>query len=285
MPERVCIFCRKELLDRSKEHIIPQWIIEERGLAGIRFRRVVSDFSGNRIDERSEQTIGSLLEGRVCARCNKGWMSSLEVKVKPILSTLWSEPLEVINLSSKDRRLLATWVTKTAYVINRSSNYHQLVSNKHCCDLYKTQTPPHSVRVFVGCSPFETEIDIYETRSWNSSTRRGTAPEVLTDRCQYSYKIGFQIGYLALMCAYYDHVDSGVCSLKDFHRSIWGRCVAQTVIESWPDEPNSSQEWLASWVHTLEAIDRHYDGGRIESFVHFSSRTPINRRPPEEPKL
>jgi hypothetical protein len=58
---------------------------------------------------KPEQTVNS-----VCARCNNGWMSELENRVKPIVEALFSE--EPVTLKSDDQATLALWSVKNAMV-------------------------------------------------------------------------------------------------------------------------------------------------------------------------
>ena len=104
---RACIFCGSES-DLNREDLWPKWLVKV----------VVQDRPSE-----IERTIGSedsphvyrgkWLKGRgVCAPCNSGWMSNLEVSVKPIL-----EPAIFDSPSSLDyvQQLgIAIWTLKTA---------------------------------------------------------------------------------------------------------------------------------------------------------------------------
>lgn len=62
-----------------------------------------------------------LVAGGVCARCNNGWMSDLEAKLKPLLIS----PPDKLD-KYEDVEALTRWFCKTAIVINASMPYRLL---------------------------------------------------------------------------------------------------------------------------------------------------------------
>jgi hypothetical protein len=66
--------------------------------------------------------ISSVLAGEVCARCNNGWMSTLETEVAPVLTA--SRRRGVV--SDADALVLARWFTKTAVALNVSMPFRLL---------------------------------------------------------------------------------------------------------------------------------------------------------------
>jgi hypothetical protein len=71
-------------------------------------------------------SIESLVLGGVCAKCNNGWMSKLEVEVRPVLAALWGSYRPTI-LSSKQCYTLAKWTFKTAAAANYASDYKKII--------------------------------------------------------------------------------------------------------------------------------------------------------------
>ena len=106
---RVCIFCPNRA--STKEDAWPLWLM----------RLLFGGASGTIEGERSSHPVGPWRAVRpglkvkvVCARCNNGWMSELENRVKPIVETLCRE--ESAALSAADQETLAVWSVKTAMV-------------------------------------------------------------------------------------------------------------------------------------------------------------------------
>lgn len=62
-------------------------------------------------------------EGRICARCNNGWMSGLEQSCQGILLDMIRGRRQPGQLSETECLLVARWAAKTAYVLNSSANF------------------------------------------------------------------------------------------------------------------------------------------------------------------
>lgn len=61
--------------------------------------------------------------GEVCEACNGGWLSGLEVLVRPILFPSGGRTI----LSDDHQQVLAHWFIKTAVVLNTSQNYRLMM--------------------------------------------------------------------------------------------------------------------------------------------------------------
>lgn len=95
-----------------------------------------------------EHSIESLVLGGVCAKCNNGWMSKLEVEVRPVLEALWGSYRPTI-LSSKQCYTLAKWTFKTAAVANYASDYKKIIPRAQLRQFYAD-----------GCLPANATVDI-----------------------------------------------------------------------------------------------------------------------------
>ena len=104
---RSCIFCDNR--PSTKEDAWPLWLIR---LLRTGPGRIDGERGGRRFVWRVVEP--GLKVKFVCARCNNGWMSDLENRVKPIIETLVGE--ERVTLSSVDQATLATWAVKNAMV-------------------------------------------------------------------------------------------------------------------------------------------------------------------------
>ncbi len=127
---KICVFCGHPVQDpstkreRAREHVFPAWALEEFGVT-----RDAIEFSvleASREDRASLQTtiqepvrkfdLNNFLLGAVCSVCNNGWMSRLETRVRPNLRLLIGDASAT---AFDDRRALAKWALKTAYVLWR----------------------------------------------------------------------------------------------------------------------------------------------------------------------
>lgn len=124
-PVPFCWFCDRTEGTRSKEHIFPQWLLRHHDAMDERVHpiRVSLPLGGVVASERGERPLRAHFNGEVCAVCNNGWMSALEVAATPILT------LDPRNgpISSDDALTLARWFAKTAVNLNVSQPFRLLV--------------------------------------------------------------------------------------------------------------------------------------------------------------
>lgn len=95
---------------------------------------------GSLRDQRAHP-LKAMVLGHVCAGCNNGWMSELEVTARPTLLDLASGHLLVSELSRQQRVVVARWALKTAVALNRSSNFHQLATAEQAAATRTDQLP------------------------------------------------------------------------------------------------------------------------------------------------
>ncbi|RWK51070.1 MAG: hypothetical protein E5X54_32995 [Mesorhizobium sp.] len=209
--EKICVFCRNPVRDlhtgrtRSREHVFPFWALK--GLSAVRdlieFSRMEAISADGMTAQLSEQTsirrldLNNFLLGDVCSKCNNGWMSALEARMKPILAKLTAK----VALPMAEREVLAKWAMKTAYVLScyldppvgriPAKHGHQLVGD--------TFTLPKGVAVFYRYAA--------DTRIWFSIsltlTVQGTDEEAVRRRYQNAYKVLLQLGAVQFMVMFY----------------------------------------------------------------------------------
>lgn len=110
-----CFFCARDA-KLTREHVIPRWL---RGpLADTpRWEKDMwyrTEFSMDSSPALQQRRTDQILR-RVCGSCNSGWMSDLEVEVRPLLEPLIAG--EVLVVSGSDQELLRRWALKTAAVL------------------------------------------------------------------------------------------------------------------------------------------------------------------------
>lgn len=113
-----CVFCGIELTknNRSREHVIPRWVQEVRGLSAEILSAGFGDAISVTIERRMD--MNSFLAGQVCARCNNGWMNELENHTRDLLVRLLGAKVEPEALSEEESLQLAKWTVKTAIACN-----------------------------------------------------------------------------------------------------------------------------------------------------------------------
>lgn len=113
-----CIFCgvflgtpgSQQSDSRTREHIFARWYRDN-----VRHNKIKLFTSDGTTDTLHRQpALESFVNSAVCARCNSGWMSSLETQVEPIFEKLKND--EDAQLSPQEVEALARWTGKTAIV-------------------------------------------------------------------------------------------------------------------------------------------------------------------------
>jgi hypothetical protein len=105
-----CIFCGLGDRPMTREHVFAQWLIRKVHGARLIPSDVAIDASAG-ADERIAR-----LTVRVCAVCNAGWMSSLEVSFRQLVFGR----ARAGALHAPDRTTLSRWFTKTAILVARA---------------------------------------------------------------------------------------------------------------------------------------------------------------------
>ncbi len=119
-----CVFCENGKSFKGKEHVFPKWLLEE-----LNYKTKTQPFfetEFNKIDDfkvdsesnlRAKFNFDNFRSPYVCENCNKGWMSNLEGKIKPILVPLIHGHKDLENLTKPEKLLIARWAVKTTCVI------------------------------------------------------------------------------------------------------------------------------------------------------------------------
>jgi len=128
-----CVLCLRTNRPMTREHIFAQWLIRQ--------------VHGARLVPSGTPSIPALRIARViapvCAECNAGWMSGLEVSFRRIL---FARPRSGV-LQPPDRIALSRWFTKTA-VLLAYAHRGALAAVSHGAQL--VTGVPDDVEVFVG---------------------------------------------------------------------------------------------------------------------------------------
>ena len=134
------MFCAQRLDDRAKEHVIPLWLQQYLGITDDQLALIVAETETNRVSNRRQLALDQHLEGRICASCNNGWMSTLENETAPLLKSLLSWEKDISSLDLRHRLLFARWAVKTAFMMNSASAVDRRVPAEHFRELYRSPT-------------------------------------------------------------------------------------------------------------------------------------------------
>src|SRR5690349_14272439 len=112
-----CLFCGRLDRQMTREHVFARWLTQRVGAAGA--ARVIAE---------------------VCADCNAGWMSALEVGFRRLLTGSRAGPI-----LAPDRTILSRWFTKTAILLAHARGATLVDAN---ADVIRAM--PDGVEVFIA---------------------------------------------------------------------------------------------------------------------------------------
>jgi hypothetical protein len=104
-----CVFCGGKPL--TLEHVWPQWLANT-----LPWERTVTYRDALRNGEW-EAPLFSLKVRRVCASCNSGWMSELEIAAKRMVTELIMQPPGYILIPPYQQKIVALWALKTSMML------------------------------------------------------------------------------------------------------------------------------------------------------------------------
>lgn len=120
-----CYFCDGIGVIDSEEHILPQWLFAELGMADQSFHsRNMS--RGQVLFDRGEIPARNFVAKGICQNCNNGWMSQTEANFQPFIR----DGHDAASLEAVVR-----WFAKTAFVLNISQPVRLLVPRQLRLDL------------------------------------------------------------------------------------------------------------------------------------------------------
>ena len=220
---KTCIFCDAAIASKgSNEHILPRWLLDYLKIREEDVSPTHMNAHGQILSTRRHK-LKNLVEGRVCPKCNNGWMSSLEAEIKPLLVDLMENEKEVVELEPDERLRVARWAFKTAIVLNSASNFHKNVPSEHFSYFYtnRDSLPPSVVVVgqqhhgknkfywlqqpFVLTSAQTGDISLDEAKNLVAS----------------SYKISLQLKNLLLVIAYWPWPGWKYIVWRGIHVPLW----------------------------------------------------------------
>src|SRR2546425_141995 len=118
MAEQLCICCGRGLSGgRTREHVIPEWLLEHLDLNLETFYQQVMSTSEGEVLKQRQHEMQAFVYSRICEECNNGWMSDLENEAKTLLVPLIEGERTAFQLTGAEKLLFAKWSCKTAYIL------------------------------------------------------------------------------------------------------------------------------------------------------------------------
>lgn len=145
--QRTCVFCGKPgKLER--EHIISDWISDSLKLAGLTPPIKHEMKSGERIIVWIGANRLEVAPKCVCRTCNGGWMSDLEVAVRPVLEPLLYAKERTV--SPAEQTLIATWLAVKAVAVRYGLSPPEPLEQSWRRWIYTHREPPPTWYAWLG---------------------------------------------------------------------------------------------------------------------------------------
>jgi hypothetical protein len=185
----------------------------------------------------------NLVAGRVCGKCNNGWMARLESAVRPVLLPLATGEKDVLDLSDEEALLVARWTAKTCICLHVSSNYRSIIPGDHIHVLDKAEYRLADNTWIVGHSFNGRDGFAWvQSPSWEIiQAQRQISDEEIDVLRRSGYKISLMVGALLLLMAHIPLSFGKPCLWKYRHVPLyprWSHPVAWKISDQeWPTHP------------------------------------------------
>lgn len=141
---RACIFCGGRPV--TKEHLWPAWMAREfpslDEIAGHYSNLADGDYR-EWVARAFSRTVSA-----VCGDCNSGWMSDIEAKAKPLLTSLFTG--RSLKLGPQRQTSLATWVMLKALVHTHAEVTPNPIPEQHYKGFFRLRRPLDGVVIWLG---------------------------------------------------------------------------------------------------------------------------------------
>lgn len=275
---RVCVFCGGSPLTR--EHVFPQWTrslpvpadLLKLQLVPEPVRRVKTVLD----EDGRYETVTEVLGGRkplptdvtvkvVCARCNNGWMSSLESDVRPVLTKMTTK--RAMNLSLADQELLARWVFKTALMYAfwdpDASPFLPTTYRR----FYRTRTMPPSAWAWVTRSESQWADMAMSMRNMRADVRL----EPDQDERNNSTAMYLAVNGVAFLLHFSRSLAESYLALPDPWDRGWVRLHPHAERTQWPQRPMKERNLLTT-VGMMGSVNDVTPGVDIEGLTPQEAR-------------
>lgn len=257
--QRACVWCGHRLAgSRAKEHVVPDWLLRHLNVGSETVEATIAATADENVVSVRRHMLDAMREGRVCEECNCGWMSDLEQAAKPVLVPVIDGRRSVLTLSASERRLVARWAAKTAFMLNSSSDQSDMgmhVPDDHFT-LLRTHPDalPSGVGVFTAHGPGSRDFSWVQENKWPQFF----VTPIEDDRRHIAraYKIGLQFRRLLLCVAFWPHAEWTFVVASGVHVPLWPqlRFYFAYPAESCPGGVDSFEalRWFSALVAVVE---------------------------------
>lgn len=204
-PEQACWFCGAALIGvgarrKAREHVFARWLLRELCAQKHSFSVSWNDAHEQNVLDRRTMVLDAFVAGRVCDRCNNGWMSRLEDAVQEDLIALAHGTQRLEDLDQRALEVLARWTVKTAFAAQCVALGPKLIPARHRRALCAGELG--DLRVVGRLSTVDLGLNTYGMQRWQISYPPHSRGQVV-DAVSRSYKVVLTVGRLVLAVCYW----------------------------------------------------------------------------------
>ena len=220
---QACWFCGAALVGagavrRAREHVFARWLLRELGAQKHAFSVSWNDAHERNVLDQRNMVLDAFVTGRVCERCNTGWMSRLEDAVRDDLAGLAHGTRDLGALDEPALEVLAKWAVKTAYAAQSVALGPKLVPAGHRGAMCAGDLG--AARVVGRLSPVNLGLTTYGAQRWQIAYPRAARAEVV-DAVAQSYKVVLTVGRLVLAVCFWPEPTWPMAISRRSHIAIW----------------------------------------------------------------
>ena len=251
-----CIFCGDSSAKLSTEHVFPRWArkaFDLQGRVSVQLGGVSEP--GQIVEKRQHLTL--FLRDTVCESCNQRLGRELERPAGDILTPMAIDAAPA-ELDAPAQRLLATWATKMAFLIELAARQHYpgrravdgyVPSEPELAWLGTRLEPPPRARVWIGAFDARNVVNLRHEACLISATD-GLNAHLTTLTLGYVAFQVFSIDYVAADALGLDQFDVMPPQLEPLLKRIWP---GQADSLTWPGVAFDDRNWagVTRWPSRL----------------------------------
>lgn len=216
---RTCLACSSLTAGiRAKEHVLAEWLLAHLGIAHEALYQGFANSADGTSQIMRTHAVDQFVEGRICDRCNNGWMRQLEETAKPFLVPLIEGERPLSLLSNDERLIVARWAAKTAFVLSYTAVIKP-VPLDHIAQLRMVTTlPPQTAVAGALTLGYTRDVSFVRKEHWPQFLGVNENPVMGQP---VAYKIGLQIRRLLLVVAHWPAPTATFAIAAGVHVPLW----------------------------------------------------------------
>ncbi|MNJ37892.1 hypothetical protein D3C77_327280 [compost metagenome] len=260
--KNTCLFCKAT--EATNEHLFPDWLGREVNIKSkrtTRFKSLYNIYTGE--STHSEYSTGrpitSLKLKKFCQKCNGGWMSQLEDKMK-LIYLKFHKSNYAVNISQEETQTICSWATLLTMKWLMHQGY-KIVTTNDIEHYYEFRTPPKNWQIWIG--HFQGDEDVTTL----------TTPALFADHNEFNdpstheQEINAQSSIFGLGPLFIHVITCQPEHEKLFNNKIYSKI--KDIVKIWPNPPKKLHVPFRAWkkidTDTARILSGTFGDGLLET--------------------